>query len=423
MENENIQVFLRIRPSTLSNDDYKISNDSITLQNNSFCFDKIFVTSSQQDIYSHIANKFIIESLQGYNSVIFAYGQTGSGKTHTIQGNFIDRGLIPRTLGYLFNLKENVKVSFLEIYNEQLFDLFNISNQVNLREDPFKGVYAENLTELKFESYEESMKFYSMAIKNRKTASTAMNRHSSRSHSIFTISIERKNLKNKSKIIFVDLAGSEKLKNTSEVRKNETCNINKSLLCLGEVIKKLSRRENHINYRDSKLTFLLRDALAGDSKLAVIGTIHLNQKYIKETLSTLKFITRVKSIKNNPTLKSDLGENIEELKQKIYALDKENQQLKMALYLDKERTSLENNKNINLPMTIYKSMVLKCNSLIKRIKNEFKEVKENVNHLLKNNFDKRISILNEISQKQSEIINRFKKEINEYEIENDNFKM
>lgn len=421
MENENIQVFLRIRPSTLSNDDYKISNDSITLQNNSFCFDKIFVTSSQQDIYSHIANKFIIESLQGYNSVIFAYGQTGSGKTHTIQGNFIDRGLIPRTLGYLFNLKENVKVSFLEIYNEQLFDLFNISNQVNLREDPFKGVYAENLTELKFESYEESMKFYSMAIKNRKTASTAMNRHSSRSHSIFTISIERKNLKNKSKIIFVDLAGSEKLKNTSEVRKNETCNINKSLLCLGEVIKKLSRRENHINYRDSKLTFLLRDALAGDSKLAVIGTIHLNQKYIKETLSTLKFITRVKSIKNNPTLKSDLGENIEELKQKIYALDKENQQLKMALYLDKERTSLENNKNINLPMTIYKSMVLKCNSLIKRIKNEFKEVKENVNHLLKNNFDKRISILNEISQKQSEIINRFKKEINE--IENDNFKM
>ncbi|KCZ81376.1 hypothetical protein H312_01258 [Anncaliia algerae PRA339] len=423
MENENIKVFLRIRPNTIINDEYKINNDTIMVQNNTFCFDKIFYNSSQQDIYVHLANKFIVESMQGYNSVIFAYGQTGSGKTHTIQGNFIDRGLIPRTLGYLFNSKESIKVSFLEIYNEQLFDLFNISNQVSLREDPFKGVYAENLTELEFDTYEESMKHYSLAIQNRRTASTAMNRHSSRSHSIFTISIHKKNFSNRSKIIFVDLAGSEKLKTNSEIRKAETCNINKSLLCLGEVIKKLSKKENHINYRDSKLTFLLRDALAGDSKLAVIGTIHLNSKYIKESFNTLKFISRVKNIKNNPTLNNNLGENIEELKSKILTLDKENQQLKMTLYLNKEKMNVENNKNTNTSIIIYKSMIYKCTNLIKKLKNEFLELRNDLIILSKYKYDKKIELLSEIAENQKKILNDFEKQINDFDIENENFEL
>lgn len=404
MEGDDIKVFLKIKPTGTRIEDVKISEKSIEIQKKTFTFDRVFASSSQQEIYTHIANESIVGCMQGYNCIVFAYGQTGSGKTYTIQGTSLDQGLVPRTLGFLHNSGVCVKISFLEIYNEQLFDLFNLENAIALREDPFRGVYVENLTEITTTTYEESMSNYSRAISLRKTSATVMNNESSRSHSIFMVHIDEKgSLRKQSMIIFVDLAGSERLSTSDLVRKTETSNINRSLLCLGEVIKKLSKNKEHISYRDSKLTFLLRDSLAGNARLAVIGTVNLAQSYVNETMSTLKFMSRVKQIKSNPILNSDMHGDIEDLKNKIKSLDAENQRLKMQSYLSDGKGAVKKDKK-GVDGVVYKMFLAQATERLARVKEMFGDLRECAKRAMTTGFDAKIVLLREISRKQDAIL-------------------
>eukprot|EP00866_Antonospora_locustae_P000608 jgi/Antlo1/608/1613 len=405
MVNDNIKVFLRIKPAIEKSKDIRICGETVEVRKRPFAFDKVFEHASQQEVYTHIANDFIVGCMQGYNCVVFAYGQTGSGKTYTIQGSNVDKGLVPRTLGFLHSAGACIKITFLEIYNEQLFDLFRPENPVAMREDPFKGVYVENLTEVEPKSYEESMCFYSNAICIRKTSTTMMNNESSRSHSILTIHVQSKNdpLDKQARIVFVDLAGSERLDTLDPTRKAETSTINRSLLCLGEVIKKLGKNEEHVNYRDSKLTFFLREALAGNSRLAVIGTVNPGPDYVAETINTLKFVSRVKLIKSSPVQNTDMHGDIEDLRKKIRILDAENQRLKMQNYLRQNIEEASGDKKFCSKIANQVLAREMCEAF-GSTKAAFCSLKEAMLSLNDQRFSQSVKMLQEISRKQDEII-------------------
>ncbi|ORD92865.1 POK1, partial [Enterospora canceri] len=270
---------------------------------------------SQSDVFEIFKECISTNVESGYNCTVFAYGQTGSGKTYTIQGEMNNEGLVLRTLRFLHTKYKNLKISFLEIYNEELVDLSQMdSTQLNLREDKSGCVLVDGINLLDSASFAESESFYLNGIVNRKTSSTSCNEKSSRSHSIFTVYLEQEidlisdkvRIKT-SKLTFVDLAGSERLKEVENEKANstkifkETTTINKSLMNLGIVVNCLEQRAaRHVPYRDSKLTFLLKDSLGGNSKLCIIGNISLcNQP---DTTNTLQFLERIKLITNNPTV-------------------------------------------------------------------------------------------------------------------------
>lgn len=412
MVNDNIKVFLRIKPASEKSREIRICSETVEARKKIFVFDKVFERASQHEVYTHIANNFIVGCMQGYNCVIFAYGQTGSGKTYTIQGSSADKGLVPRTLGFLHSDDACIKITFLEIYNEQLFDLFSPENPVAMREDPFKGVYVENLTEVEPKSYEESMCLYSNAISIRKTSTTMMNNESSRSHSILTIHVQSKNdpLSKQARIVFVDLAGSERLDTLDPTRKAETSTINRSLLCLGEVIKKLGRNEEHVNYRDSKLTFFLREALAGNSRLAVIGTVNPGPGYDAETINTLKFVSRVKLIKSSPAQNSDMHGDMEDLREKIKALDAENQRLKMQNYLRQNTEDMPGDAKYCSEIA-HRVLAREMCKIFRSTRATFYSLKEVLLSLNDQTFSRNTKMLQEISRKQDMIIQMERKNI------------
>ncbi|KAL0266021.1 UNVERIFIED_CONTAM: hypothetical protein PYX00_011738 [Menopon gallinae] len=416
MENENIKVFLRIKPTSERSKEIRICGDAVEARKRVFAFDRVFERATQQEVYTHIAKDFIVGCMQGYNCVVFAYGQTGSGKTYTIQGSSTEQGLVPRTLGFLHNAGACIRFTFLEIYNEQLFDLFSPEKPVAMREDPFKGVYVENLTEVVPQSYEESMRFYGSALCVRKTSATMMNNESSRSHSILTIHVRSKSgpLEKQARIIFVDLAGSERLDTLDPTRKAETSTINRSLLCLGEVIKKLGRGEDHVNYRDSKLTFFLREALAGNSRMAVIGTVNPGPDYITETINTLKFVSRVKLIKSSPVLNSDMRGDAEELREKIRALDAENQRLRMQNYL-RQRPEAGRLGEKGCSDIAHRALAGKMGDAFRKAKAAFHSLRETALSLNDERFNRSTKVLEEISRKQDIIIQMEKENIDKLE--------
>ena len=348
-----IQVSIRIKPlDPLQPDSVCLSLDPQTPKTlflgdppKPFTFDHVFdSTAPQPALFETLAEPLIGSCLQGYNVCIFAYGQTGAGKTYTIMGNNDspdEKGLIPRTIDHLFSRIEEdisnytVKVSFLEIYNEQIIDLLDNGKKTGLllREDLKKGVYVENLTEEPTKDSSEAEALLRKGSRIRHIGATNMNRESSRSHSVFTVSLETKSFINGvlnvrcSKLSFVDLAGSERQKNLSVVsgdRLKEGCNINRSLYVLGKVINGLSDgRNRHIHYRDSKLTFLLKDSLGGNSKTSLIANINPAQKYYQETVSTVKFAKRAKMIRNRAVVNEEHSGDIESLKQEIRRLKQE----------------------------------------------------------------------------------------------------
>ncbi|XP_060103469.1 kinesin-like protein KIF15 [Heteronotia binoei] len=290
--------------------------------------------------------------MNGYNGTIFAYGQTGSGKTFTMMGppdsdNFTHnlRGVIPRSFEYLFFLidreKEKAgtgksflcKCSFIEIYNEQIFDLLDSASSVLLlREHITKGVFVDGAVEQVLTSAAEAYQVLTTGWRNRRVASTSMNRESSRSHAVFTITIESveksKDVVNirSSQLNLVDLAGSERQKDTHAegVRLKEAGNINRSLSCLGKVITALvdvgNGKQRHICYRDSKLTFLLRDSLGGNAKTCIIANVHPGSRCFGETLSTLNFAQRAKLIKNKAVINEDTQGNVKQLQSELKKL-------------------------------------------------------------------------------------------------------
>ncbi|GMF34815.1 unnamed protein product [Phytophthora lilii] len=258
--------------------------------------------------------------MDGYNATIFAYGQTSSGKTYTMEGANIDhpelQGIIPRTATEIFsnvmNADENmefiVKVSYIEIYMERIRDLLDpYKSKVNLqvREDAQRGIFVEGMTEMCVTSDEELLAAMRAGAANRAVAATGMNEGSSRSHSVFMVTLFQRNLENQAtkagKLYLVDLAGSEMVRKTGATGRQleEAKTINKSLSALGMVINALTDSHiTHVPYRDSKLTRVLQESLGGNSRTALIINVSPSSFNASETISTLRFGMRAKSIKN-----------------------------------------------------------------------------------------------------------------------------
>lgn len=333
---DNVRTYLRIKPQAIP-DDIVVGRDSVTMDGSEMCFDRVFRGSTQQEVFQEISKGLLVECMQGYNCTVFAYGQTGSGKTYTIQGNEHSIGIVQRVLGFLHrNADLRISLSFVEIYNEMMLDLFDPDASLTIREDPVCGVVVDNLAVVGSDSYERSMELYSKGIGTRRTSSTSMNKESSRSHSVFMVHLRSGGevMSKSSRLCFVDLAGSERLKEAEveETKMKEAANINRSLLCLGKVINKLSSGEDgHIGYRESKLTFLLKDSLGGNCKLTVIGNVSLENR--GDSMNTMNFLRRSKMIRNVAVVNSDVRGELEEVRDKVRTLDIENQSLKARLAL------------------------------------------------------------------------------------------
>ncbi|CAA6660649.1 unnamed protein product [Spirodela intermedia] len=396
-----------------------------------FTFDKVFGPSAQQkDLYDQAVIPIVNEVLEGFNCTIFAYGQTGTGKTYTMEGECKrsksgpngqlppDAGVIPRAVKQIFdtlesqNAEYSVKVTFLELYNEEITDLLapeELSKLVleekqkkplPLMEDGKGGVLVRGLEEEIVTSAGEIFSLLERGSAKRRTAETLLNKQSSRSHSLFSITIhikeatpEGEELIKCGKLNLVDLAGSENISRSGarEGRAREAGEINKSLLTLGRVITALVEHLGHIPYRDSKLTRLLRDSLGGKTKTCIIATVSPSVYCLEETLSTLDYAHRAKNIKNRPevnqkmmksTLIKDLYGEIDRLKAEVYAARE-----KVGVYIPKERYQQEeaerkgmadqieqmnamletNQKQISELQEKYNAQVQQCSDLSKKL--------------------------------------------------------
>ncbi|NXO56115.1 KI16B protein, partial [Aramus guarauna] len=293
----------------------------------------------QEMVFKNLGTDVLKSAFEGYNACVFAYGQTGSGKSYTMMGNAGDAGLIPRICEGLFSkINEKTKrneasfrteVSYLEIYNERVRDLLrrksSKTNNLRIREHPKEGPYVEDLSKHLVQNYTDVEELMEAGNINRTTAATGMNDVSSRSHAIFTINFTQAKFDSEmpcetvSKIHLVDLAGSERADATGAtgVRLKEGGNINKSLVTLGNVISALAdlsqdatnplskKKQVFVPYRDSVLTWLLKDSLGGNSKTIMIATISPADVNYGETLSTLRYANRAKNIINKPTINED----------------------------------------------------------------------------------------------------------------------
>ena len=375
---ENISVIIRIKAKTPDEFDtkytsmkiYKSNTISLISKKKDFYYDYIGdENSTQKDIFEHCGKKICDYSLEGYNGTIFAYGQTGSGKTYTLLGKSITNklenksnnisavltnnsddvemsyineknedldnsyyyeqnderiGLLPRILYYLFHnssKSENenkyiFKISYLEIYKENMIDLLYPDNKEKVQLSDVNGVLdLKNLRKLIISSPEEAIKYIIDGNHFRHTGSTLMNNESSRSHAIISIYIEnnliKENKVKKSVFHIIDLAGSERQKKTGTYgdRVKEAGAINKSLLNLSIVIQKIINNQKPIPYRDSKLTHILRDSLGGNAKTSIIATISQLECNLEETVSTLNFAQNAKKIKNNAIINEELSAN------------------------------------------------------------------------------------------------------------------
>ncbi|KAK8563665.1 hypothetical protein V6N12_035808 [Hibiscus sabdariffa] len=388
----NVQVLLRCRP--LSEDERRtnvprviscneLKREVTVLQNVAnkqvdrvFTFDKVFGPKAQQrTIYDQAIAPIVNEVLDGFNCTVFAYGQTGTGKTYTMEGGMRNKGgdlpaeagVIPRAVRQIFDTLEaqnadySMKVTFLELYNEEITDLLAPDENprygedrqrkpISLMEDGKGCVIVRGLEEEAVYTANEIYTLLERGAAKRHTADTLLNKRSSRSHSVFSITVHIKEsavgdeeLIKCGKLNLVDLAGSENISRSGarEGRAREAGEINKSLLTLGRVISALVEHSAHIPYRDSKLTRLLRDSLGGKTKTCIIATISPSAHSLEETLSTLDYAYRAKNIKNRPeanqkmskaVLLKDLYLEIEKMKEDVRAARDKN-----GVYIPHER--------------------------------------------------------------------------------------
>ncbi|XP_028928432.1 kinesin-like protein KIF16B isoform X3 [Ornithorhynchus anatinus] len=310
---------------------------------------------TQEMVFKNLGTDVLKSAFEGYNACVFAYGQTGSGKSYTMMGNTGDSGLIPRICEGLFSrigettrwdeASFRTEVSYLEIYNERVRDLLRRKSSktynLRVREHPKEGPYVEDLSKHLVQNYGDVEELMDAGNINRTTAATGMNDVSSRSHAIFTIKFTQAKFdaempcETVSKIHLVDLAGSERADATGAtgVRLKEGGNINKSLVTLGNVISALAdlsqdaanplvkKKQVFVPYRDSVLTWLLKDSLGGNSKTIMIATISPADVNYGETLSTLRYANRAKNIINKPTINEDANVKlIRELRAEIARL-------------------------------------------------------------------------------------------------------
>uniref|UniRef100_A0A672ZNQ4 Kinesin family member 15 n=1 Tax=Sphaeramia orbicularis TaxID=375764 RepID=A0A672ZNQ4_9TELE len=423
-DSDSIKVFVRVRPLTQGTGLTTDGDQSLCLMVTSpntirllskpeprtFTYDHVAdMDTSQDSVFSSVAKNIVESCMNGYNGTIFAYGQTGSGKTFTMLGpseldNFTDelRGVIPRSFEYLFFLINReveksaqaksflCKCSFIEIYNEQIYDLLDTASaSLFVRENIKKGVFVEGAVEKFVNSAAEAYQVLSMGWRNRRVASTSMNRESSRSHAVFTMTLESKESINDvvnirmSQLNLVDLAGSERQKDTHTEgsRLKEASSINRSLMCLGQVIMALvdvsNGKNRHICYRDSKLTFLLRDSLGGNAKTYIIANVHPGSKCFGETLSTLHFAQRAKLIKNKAIINEDTQGNVRQLQAEVKKLKEQLAQALASQTLDSGRdASIEIQHNAS-----YKAKFMAAVRLWKRREEEKRVLHEKVAQL------------------------------------------
>ena len=365
-KSESVKVVMRCRPLTqkemedqrecIVNVDMDIGSIQVYNPQNikelkSFTFDHTYDwRATQQLIFEQTALPILESIMEGYNGTIFAYGQTGTGKTYTMEGNDneTDKGIIPRSIDWIFNNIKNypaqqflVRVSFVEIYNEEVRDLLSKTKRqkLNVREKD-KVFYVENVTVIPAENAQMTLDIMKAGRVNRATGATKMNPGSSRSHSIFSLTVESSTLDEQGeahykvgKLNLVDLAGSERQSKTESTGERfiEATKINLSLTCLGSVINKLvSGKQQYIPYRDSKLTMLLQDSLGGNTKTVMIANVGPADYNYDETLNTLWYAQRAKKIKNKPRINEDpkdallrqYQEEIELMKKKLLAMGK-----------------------------------------------------------------------------------------------------
>ncbi|CAK9812470.1 Kinesin-like protein KIF12 [Anthophora quadrimaculata] len=355
-----------------------------------FSYNVVFEpTASQEDILQFSGVKKLIEmAVEGFSCTAFCYGQTGSGKTHTLTGppemfermNLYseEQGLVFRSFVYLFKLLQErqecnfvLKASFLEIYNEKVIDLLNPGTSrkpLMVRwSKKTRGFFVENLFTVECVELDDLLAVLEEGMRNRSVGQHNMNDHSSRSHSILTVNITFEQqmdnsvfISRQGKINFVDLAGSEMTKKTQSEGKTleEANNINKSLMVLGYCISSLSdgkRKGGHIPYRDSKLTKLLADSLAGNGVTLMIACVSPARSNASETLNTLRYAARVKKIRTKPIVVMDAREAlILSLKREVGALQTENEHLRAALHLSGDASNIvrsESKAERKIPLT------------------------------------------------------------------------
>ncbi|XP_071178813.1 kinesin-like protein KIF12 isoform X10 [Mytilus edulis] len=392
---DHINVVLRVRPANGQERDRKdqlvtkfhgegrVEVDHVSV-NRSFVYNVVFEPEAlQEDVFDHSGVKKLIDmSINGYACTAFAFGQTGSGKTHTMTGppqqkdgkiyiplpatengeefeggNHPEsdmQGVIQRSFRYLVQQlgqvtgNKTIKASYLEIYNEQVIDLLNTNHRryLNVRWSKNKGFYVENLFIVECETVDDLMAVLEEGMRNRQTGSHGLNEFSSRSHSMLTLTVDTEQvdpddenlyLTKRGKLTFVDLAGSEKVKDSGSSAEMliESNNINRSLLVLGNCISSLGdpkKRQGHIPYRDSKLTKLLADSLGGNGVTLMIACVTPSAYHVHETTNTLRYASRAKRIKSKPVIKMDPREKlILSLKREIKILRNENHYLREQL--------------------------------------------------------------------------------------------
>uniref|UniRef100_A0A8C1YGF8 Kinesin family member 21B n=1 Tax=Cyprinus carpio TaxID=7962 RepID=A0A8C1YGF8_CYPCA len=400
-----------------------------------FTYDFVFDLDAQQhQIYSACVHKLIEGCFEGYNATVFAYGQTGSGKTYTMGTGFDvtvseeEQGIIPRAVRHLFQgiqkhrleaqsagmpLPEfKVSAQFLELYNEEILDLFDSTrdpeargrkSNIKIHEDGSGGIYTTGVTSRLVSSEEELLQCLKLGALSRTTASTQMNAQSSRSHAIFTIHLcqmrvcpqlqmngEMNGVSDGSisqpeyetltaKFHFVDLAGSERLKRTGATgeRAREGISINCGLLALGNVISALgdqSKKAGHVPYRDSKLTRLLQDSLGGNSRTVMIACVSPSDRDFMETLNTLKYANRARNIKNKVIMNQD------KTSQQISALRAEIARLQMEImeYKAGKRVACEDGSDGFSDLFQENSMLQKENDTLRM---RVKAMQETIDHL------------------------------------------
>jgi Kinesin motor domain len=322
----NVKVICRFRPlidielelSAEEKEIYSFPTDTTVVysQADSFNFDKVYSPmTEQQEIFEFVGRPIVQDVLTGYKGTVIAYGQTGAGKSYTMMGIDIydskTQGIIPRAIKLIFESVEKagneaeftLKCSMLEIYKEKLKDLCGYGAELKIKENKLKGIFVEGLTEVYVASEDEMLNVLAVGERNRTVASTKMNSVSSRSHQLFMLEVKQKlpNDSEKQGILnLVDLAGSEKINQTGVTgnKLEEAKKINLSLSALGNVIKSLTSHAEHIPYRDSKLTRLLQESLGGNYKTTLIVNCSPHSRNIEDTLNTLRFAQRAKTIKN-----------------------------------------------------------------------------------------------------------------------------
>lgn len=429
-QEKNIQVVVRCRPR--NNSERKSGSPQVIDANTrrgeivvhqelheksitkTFSFDRVYGPESTQiELYNGVVEPIIAEVLTGYNCTVFAYGQTGTGKTYTMEGERSPdgalsweedplAGIIPRSLHQLFDQLEcqdsefSVRISFLELYNEELFDLLSNGNeQVKLRifDDSARkgGVLVQGLEEITVHSKNEVYAILEKGSKRRQTAATLMNASSSRSHTVFSVtvhikenSLDGEELLKTGKLNLVDLAGSENIGRSGALdkRAKEAGSINQSLLTLGRCITALVEKCPHIPYRESKLTRILQDSLGGRTRTSIIATISPALFCLEETISTLDYAHRAKNITNRPEINQKLTKRalikeytgeIDKLKKDLLAAREKN-----GIFLSPENylgmeTKIKTQRESIVEL---EEKIRSCQEEIKKLETMFSDIKE-----------------------------------------------